>query len=175
MTKSKYETRKQIMDEDNTFTVEEVRNFIMGSYAAHRRQLYLEKMAQREPNPRLISGMEALSPETTVADIDLVPLSPQAHMGRFVKPPESGYDTDDHFDEHGVYQGEDVDSPDFDNDEPSLQPTPFEIRSQRLEKKLKNARTAHKKAVEERLKDGDTPTPQQQNKAPEDKIVPPKE
>lgn len=151
-----------------TFTADEVRAFIAGAYAAERRALYLQKMASRSPNHRLDDrGREVLSSRSMVADVDMAPLSAKANLGRFVKSQElygdDGYDTDDSIDNDRHFD---------DLDRSENPPSPHELRSQRLVKKLDNARTALQKGVDERRSEGAISPPETKTADPEGQPAP---
>lgn len=146
--KTKYE-KKETEITKAVFTLDEVRSFALTGYAAQRRDLYLQKVAQRPQNPRMINGLEYLSDKSMVAEIDMMPLTTRQNMARFSKygsdlVSEDGFDDDETFD-----AADRSDNP----------PSPHELRAHELDRKLKKARKAQAKAIEQRLEGGDTPTP----------------
>lgn len=145
--KTKFE-KKETAVTKATFTLDEVRSFALTGYAAQRRDLYLQKVAERPQNPRMINGLEVLSDKSMVAEIDMMPLSTRQNMARFSKYGSDivgdGFDDDDTFN-----------APDRSENPPS----PHELRAHQLDAKLKKARKAQTEAVEARKDGGDTPTP----------------
>lgn len=160
MEKTKFE-KKDTKKTKATFTREELFGFTAGAYAAARRNLYLERIAEREKNPRLNErGHEVLSPISTVADIDMHPLSTRQNLARFVKHTDlagdGGYDTETDTDAEGrpVYDDRDYYVPDRTDGPPS----PHELRAHNLSKKLTDARKSHSEKSKERKSKGETPT-----------------
>lgn len=145
--KTKFE-KKETAVTKATFTLDEVRAFALTGYAAQRRDLYLQKVAERPQNPRMVNGLEVLSPVSMVAEIDMKPLSTRQNMARFSNFPRDlengGFDDDQSYD-----------APDrLDNP-----PSPHELRAQNLERKIAKAKKAYESAAEKRIEGGDTPTP----------------
>lgn len=160
-----------------TFSLDEVRAFQLAGYAEHRRALYLEKVSQRERNPRLDEyGREILSPISTVADVDMTPLTTRQNMARFNTLPSTpvngdGYDAETEFDSEGRVIAGDDDM--YVGDRTDNIPTPHEVRSRELDKKFKRVRQAHADAQDERVKSGDTPTHKDKAEATPDLAKPP--
>lgn len=155
--KTKFE-KKDTSDTKATFSREEVMAFAnLGSYAAMRRQRYLEKVASRDPNPRLLDGAELLNPHSVVAEVDMQPLSMRQNLGRFMGQNidyEAGFDTDTDDDNDASFIADDR----IDNI-----PTPHELRARNLERKLDNARLEHQRAADAAREAGATPPPKTKN------------
>lgn len=152
--KSKYE-KKETAVTRATFTLDEIRSFALTGYAKQRRDLYLQKVAERQENPRMINGLEVLSPISMVAEVDMMPLSTRANMARFSKygseiVGSDGYDAD---------QDDDSDESFFSSERSENPPSPHELRTVKLNKKLNKALKAKKDDTEGRRSKGDTPTP----------------
>lgn len=161
--KTKFET-KDTAKTKATFTTQEVRDFVTGSYSEYRRQLYLEKMAARPPNPRLLNGAELLSDISMLADVDMTPLSMRQNLSRFTKMPshlmgDDGYDTETPTDDQGrPLPDHDADFHSRDRDENP--PSPHEVRAYKLSQKLSKARKAQQKALDDKRAAGATPAPE---------------
>lgn len=150
-----------------TFTAEEISSFAAaGQYAQHRRELYMQKVLSRpKKSDRLDeSGAEVLSSISTVADVDLQPLSMREQLGRFYghgRVQDDGfYDSETPVDENGNPVAH-VDDDFHISDSTDIFPTPHELRSKKLIKRLSKAREDHQKGLDDRRKAGDSsqPTP----------------
>lgn len=129
---------EKVKDKYNSFTINEVTGFIRSTHAQMLHQRYLAKLAEKEPNPRLDAlGQEVLNPHSVVAEIDLQPLSMRQNISRFVShenaPTLEEYDFDN---DESFHSSDRMDNP----------PTPHELRSMRLDKKLTAVRAAQRKA-----------------------------
>ena len=167
--KTKFEKRETAKTAA-TFTLDEVHDFIAGSYSAFRRQQYLEKMAARPPNPRLLNGAEVLSDISMVADVDMAPLSTRENHARFIKMPShlighDGYDTETPTDDEGRPLS-DHEADFYARDRDENPPSPHELRAHQLSTKLTRARLAHQKALDERRKQGEPSPPKNEEGAP---------
>nr|QJB20756.1 MAG: hypothetical protein [Microvirus sp.] len=131
---------EKVKDKYNSFTINEVTGFIRSTHAQMLHQRYLAKLAEKAPNPRLDAfGQEVLNPHSVVAEIDLQPLSMRQNISRFVSHENVSSLEDYDFDNDESFHSSDrIDNP----------PTPHELRSMRLDKKLTAVREAQRKAEE---------------------------